>query len=443
MQKHHWITSLALATAALSCNPSRAPWSYQRPTTAPGDLLLETPEFTVPAGAEVTMCTYTTSDATSDIITRELRNYQAPGGHHVVLFYTTARQTPGVHECTEREMSNWRFIGGGQESQESALSLPPGIGIKIPAGAQLVLQSHYLNTTAAPARVRDALVIHPAAAGEVQNVVDSYNIYDPDLSIPPRSSYGRTLECAVEQDMRIVSVLGHTHGMGERVRISIVNGAGVERMIYNEQGGDRLQFSPPAFTFAEGGGLALQRGDRFRLICDWMNTSSETLEPPREMCASLMYYYPARGAVVCQNVVSTRGGAVTADAGADSGDSGPVGNRGCTTPPTPTDRCVRPCHRGNEKGVGRYCTASGGECGGLNAFVCTADVDTSGGPTFCTRPCTMDSQCGSGAVCTGDERGRGCVPIECAGSDADAGAGDAATDGGVTDGGAMDASHDG
>lgn len=83
-------------------------------------------------------------------------------------------------------------------------------------------------------------MIHRAAEGEVQNVVDSFNIYDPDLSIPPRSSYGRTLECAVEQDMKIVSVLGHTHTMGERVRLSIINGAGAERMIYNEAGGDRL-----------------------------------------------------------------------------------------------------------------------------------------------------------------------------------------------------------
>jgi hypothetical protein len=427
---------------ALSCGPNNnnAPWSYRPPAIAPGDILLETPEFSVAASAEVTMCTYTDVTASSDVITRELRNYQGPGGHHVVLFYTTARQPVGVHECTENEMSNWRFIGGGQESQESALTLPPGIGIKIPAGAQLVLQSHYLNTAANAVRVRDALVIRPAARGEVQNVVDSYNIYDPDLSIPPRASYGRTLECAVEQDMKIVSVLGHTHTMGERVRISIVNSAGAERMIYNELGGDRLQFSPPAYTFTENGGIALQRGDRFRLVCDWMNTTTNTLEPPAEMCAALMYYYPANGAVVCQNVVATRGGAQpSADAGADSGDAGPVGNRGCTTPAAPTDSCVRPCHRGNERGVGRYCTAGGGQCGGISAFVCTGDVQSSG-PSFCTRPCTMDSQCGSGAVCTGDERGRGCVPVECAGPASDAGA-DAAADASSSDASSgMDAS---
>lgn len=432
------LLAAASLLTALSCGPSNTPWSYRRPPVASGDILLETPEFTVAAGAEITMCTYTAMDATSDVITRELRNYQGPGGHHVVLFYTTARQPPGVHECSEDEMSNWRFIGGGQESQESALTLPPGIGIKIPAGAQLVLQSHYLNTTGSAQRVRDALVIHRAAEGEVQNVVDSFNIYDPDLSIPPRSSYGRTLECAVEQDMKIVSVLGHTHTMGERVRLSIINGAGAERMIYNEAGGDRLQFSPPAYTFTENGGIALQRGDRFRLICDWMNTSNNTLEPPAEMCAALLYYYPANGALLCQNVVATRGGATTADAGAEAGDAGPVGNRGCTTPAGPEEQCVRTCHRGNERGVGRFCTAGGGQCGGLNAFVCTADVDP-GGPTFCTKPCTMDSQCGSGAVCTGDARGRGCVPVECAGPDGDAGV-DASVDAGVDASVTMDAS---
>jgi len=75
--------------------------------------------------------------------------------------------------------------------------------------------------------------------------------------------------------------------------------------------------------------------------------------------------------------------------------------------------------------VGRYCTPGGNQCSRQPAFVCTADVDPTS-PGFCTKPCTDATTCGSGSACTGDSRGMGCVPIECAGSP-DAGS-DAATD---------------
>lgn len=408
-------------------------FDYHRPPTQPGDILLETPEFEVPASSEVTMCTYTDVRTPMDVITRELHSYQGPGGHHVVFFYTTMPQEPGIHPCLESEMSYWRFVGGGQESQESALALPPGVGIRVPAGMQLVIQSHYLNVMDRPVRTRDALVVRPADPSTIQNVVDSYNIYDDSLEIPPHAAYGRTLECAIDQDMHVVSVLGHTHGYGTRVRVAIVPAdGGTERVIYSEAGGDRLQFSPPIYTFANDGGIAVRAGERIRLYCDWMNTSNMVLTPPQEMCASLLYYYPARGAVVCGNVIETRGGG-NRDAGVVDGG----GNGGCASPPAPGESCVRPCNTGNERGVGRYCTPSGTECQNNNgAFLCTAAVDPSG-PWFCTKPCSSDSVCGSGAACIGDSRGRGCVPVECIDAPADAGA-----DASMVDAAVMDAASD-
>jgi hypothetical protein len=158
------------------------------------------------------------------------------------------------------------------------------------------------------------------------------------------------------------------------------------------------------------------------MSCDWRNTTEDTLRFPAEMCAGLMYYYPARGFLTCGTTVETRGDdAGTGDAGAEAGP----GNQGCTTEPTPGEPCVRTCHRGNELGVGKYCTATGRQCAGnRSAIFCTA-MSESDGPGWCTKPCSSDEGCGSGMVCRGDERGRGCVPIVCSGEESDAGTGEA------------------
>lgn len=95
---------------------------------------------------------------------------------------------------------------------------------------------------------------------------------------------------------------------------------------------------------------------------------------------------------------------------------------------------------GNANGVGAFCTPSGRECTVFPlAGLCLAAVAPDEGQWFCTRTCTMDSQCGADAVCVGDMRGHGCVPTRCAGPPADAGLDDA----GSSDAGAGDAADTG
>jgi hypothetical protein len=413
---------------------------YVRPPVPAGATLIETPEFTVGAGQEALYCFPSTVITDREITTRELHSYQLFGGHHLVLFYfehPVASTAP--HECTEQEMSNLRFIGGGEESLEQALRLPDGIGVKIPAGAQLVLQSHYLNLEAMDRSVRDALVVVPAAPGSVTTYADPMAINDGAFEIPPGVAYGRTVECVVTAETRLLSIRGHTHEYGTRFVLELQRaGMATRETLYNERGGLALKNNPPVHYFPANMPLVLQAGDRLLQSCDWMNTTRESLLFPQEMCASLMYYYPARGFVTCGTPIETRG---APDAGVtDAGPRDGGGNGGCAMPPQPGDNCVRPCNTGNEYGVGRYCTPGGNECSRTRAApICSADFDPSH-PAYgwCLRPCANDGNCGSGAVCVGDPGSSGCVPTSCAPS-RDAGVSDAAMS---TDSGAMDGSLD-
>ena len=98
-------------------------------------------------------------------------------------------------------------------------------------------------------------------------------------------------------------------------------------------------------------------------------------------------------------------------------DAGPDGGDPFCQPdlPPPSDACLTPCAV-NALGLGQPCTENGGECAGLNAFLCTADF----GETellFCTKACVADDQCGDAAACDTDEDdpglGSGCVPLAC------------------------------
>lgn len=114
------------------------------------------------------------------------------------------------------------------------------------------------------------------------------------------------------------------------------------------------------------------------------------------------------------------GTAAGTDAGGSGGDAGSAIECDPTAQPAAMSDCIPdPC--GNEIGVGMTCTEGGGECndnGFTNAWLCTHDHDPTASLNICTKPCVVDEDCGTGAVCTGDpddpDSGRGCVPAPCA-----------------------------
>ena len=94
----------------------------------------------------------------------------------------------------------------------------------------------------------------------------------------------------------------------------------------------------------------------------------------------------------------------------------------CPELPEPSAPCIPEC--GNELAVGQPCTQGGGECSGNEwpmAMFCTGDFNDQTDLVYCTRPCVVDEDCGSEAICTGDpedpEAGMGCLPLSCWGGE--------------------------
>jgi hypothetical protein len=71
--------------------------------------------------------------------------------------------------------------------------------------------------------------------------------------------------------------------------------------------------------------------------------------------------------------------------------------------------CVAPGAKGNALGIGAYCQAAT-EC--KSGTFCTAGLAPKGAE-FCTAFCTSDTDCGEGASCYSDPRGKACAPTAC------------------------------
>lgn len=78
-------------------------------------------------------------------------------------------------------------------------------------------------------------------------------------------------------------------------------------------------------------------------------------------------------------------------------------------PSDASTECVAEGTKGNDKGVGAFCQTSK-EC--APGTFCTAGVAPKGAE-FCTAFCSSDADCGEGASCYTDPRGRACVPAAC------------------------------
>ncbi len=354
---------------------------------------LYTPPITVPAGAEVIMCSFL--DAPEETLRiRAARGLQMTGGHHAAVFVgLTSPPTDEPVSCEEIEMGALRFVAGAGGAGAQDTVLPDGSALTIAAGQRIVIQSHYINLSPDPQVVMDAVDLELTTVEESPTNVDAFTMVDSDLDIPVGAEdFERVKTCTVDEPMDILLMLGHTHDFGVLFTLEFVR-EGIPELLYHATHGPTLRANPDILTFDQP--LHLDPGDVIRMTCAWTNTTDHALGWPEEMCVGLMYYSPGRGYLMC-----------------DTNDETPVLQSG-DEPLDPEAGCVGPGDAGNALGVGRYCTVGGGEC------------DDTAEPTLCLAEfqpeatyssvilCQDDAVCGEGASCVFEGPGSACVPTVC------------------------------
>jgi hypothetical protein len=296
-----------LSLAVLSCgsdeSPNNPPEELVNTVVVEADgITVYSPEFEVPAGDSFT-CIYMDYETESDMAIISGDGVQEEGGHHIIAYYADSPREPGVHLCDDEEMTNLNQIAGSAGDGGQVLELPEGLALNVPAGKQLVLQAHYINTSGGSRKVKDWVKIIAGDPAEVKEFANYFVTNDEGFQLEPNAPLTRTTECEVEEDFQIALALPHMHELGEHFLIEHLDADGnVKETLFDTDWQLSFGSHPPIRTWEMSEPYLLKKGDRLRQRCDWNNSSADTVLFPVEMCLTFFYYWPGKEDLICDMV---------------------------------------------------------------------------------------------------------------------------------------------
>ena len=264
-------------------------------------LSFETGDYQVAPG-DAFECFYTDVITDRELAVRGAAGEQLSGGHHITIYYTELVKDPQHHPCDSAEMAEWRMIGGGGDEAEAAvtkLRMPEGLAIRVPAGAQIVLQSHYINL-GDPFTANDTASLELVPTSSVGGYVNQFVFNDVGFAVPPHASHQSISICTAPIDVAVIRLLGHMHEWGTYYKLERLDDAGqaVETII--EKDWEPVFTSDPdILTFDPDDPMRIDAGTRLRQTCRWFNDTADPILFPREMCLAYGLYFPDSGEIYC------------------------------------------------------------------------------------------------------------------------------------------------
>lgn len=282
------------------------------PEPPEGGMQYLSPELVIPAYSERQFCTFFTYEG--ETVAMNFQGfYQSDYGHHATLNGTNAdpEQYPDglTVDCTDQDSLPMTdldplFVGGTSVDLDNAnhnfeMSLPEGMGVRLPQGQRVIMQSHYVNTTPDDILVSDAVNVGVVPEDAVQTWVGAYVHINTSFSLPPGESSTVTIDCAWEEEMHILYMTGHMHEWGTSIKVEHLRGDSAET-VYDVPTWDPVYRDGPPMNMYEQGEFLVEPGDVFRTTCTWFNDEDRPLEFPAEMCVNVMMVYPSKVPLVCE-----------------------------------------------------------------------------------------------------------------------------------------------
>jgi hypothetical protein len=281
------------------------------PEATPDAVVFTTPDLIIPPYTDMEYCWVTTYHG-PDVGLTGLRNYQSVNGHHVVILGTTEteRSLPDdtIWDCTTTEslgMANMEpiIVGGGLEyvddGVDNVFDLPPGMASEMESGQRIVVQSHYINPTDTPIRVKDQTQYLTMPVEDVQEWASVLALTDNSVNIPVGATdYTTSFDCTIEDTYSLVYLGGHMHEWGKAFSLDRKRGDSVER-IYEVATWDPVYRDAPIINTYKPGEFMIEAGDTFTTTCTWYNDQDKALTWPHEMCVSFAMIHPSKVPVIC------------------------------------------------------------------------------------------------------------------------------------------------
>lgn len=209
-----------------------------------------------------------------DIYIGGIRPIAPQGTHHTVL--ALGNLTAG----------NYLYASG---VGTNAVMFPPGVGLKLSQGDELVLQLHLFNPSPNPLSGVSGIEIIEVPEAEVEQEAEIFLPGPLSFQIPPNSEYSASGTCDIGTTQNIFAVFPHMHQLGTHFKTTL-NIAGREQILHDED----YTFEHQAFLSFDP--ITLNPGDSIETECTWTNTTASSVSwgesSTSEMCFSIMYRYP-------------------------------------------------------------------------------------------------------------------------------------------------------
>jgi hypothetical protein len=299
-----WLSLLCLlgCEAAAPTGPELIP-GFTPPAATTGELQIVSPAVrNIAAGANVMYCSYLDLKlAPTDVLS--FHGLLSSGGHHLVLYVARQKRPVDTHLCTEDDMINVKYLAGvgADNTLANVGQLPEGVAFRVPEGAQLMVQTHFINASLKSMDGQGAINLVTATPSDARQPADLFTVVNDNFVIPAGQMFTAETTCTVGEDLKIFFLSGHAHALARQVRMDLMKPSGAT-MLYDTEWQPEYEFNPPVSAFTVDAPLILKAGDQVRTSCTWDNTAgAKDLRFPDEMCAGLGFYFPGHGELDCVN----------------------------------------------------------------------------------------------------------------------------------------------
>jgi len=291
-------------SAATSADAGGTPPADHRteiPEAPAGAFQFVMPETVIPAGEERMVCWIPDWVPEQDYLVSQFVGLQGAFGHHVVALQSGVPRSAGdSFDCTNLEsmVSLEPLILPDPENDKL---LPDGFAVRLPEGARIVIQSHYVNVSSDDILVRDVAQLFLAENPETAIEASYFIANHGDIVLDADKEGTATLGCTLEEDLNLIVLLGHMHELGTSMRVERTRGETTDRIYGVDAWTVEYRDVPPLELYAPDAPLALAAGDTVSVTCEYNNRRDHQVFFPEEMCTVVGYYFPARpeGIVFC------------------------------------------------------------------------------------------------------------------------------------------------
>jgi len=247
---------------------------------------------------EVERCWFIQADLNMPANVTSMRVVGRPGLHHSIILKTDSVFDEHIEDCFGIPLSLIYNPTGLPEPMlitstqvwDETLAFPPGVGMPIRGGQQLVVNFHYLNSTDEPAPAELWLNLEFAETGEVNEFAYGF-IYGNigGIDIPPQSRQSLTTTCNMPK-ANLFSLTPHLHQKGSKFEAWLDRPDGMQPLVSDEG-----WFDPDTVSYSPS--VAMESSDDLRFTCTWDNDTDESVDfgetSKDEMCFVFGHYYPA------------------------------------------------------------------------------------------------------------------------------------------------------